>query len=130
MKHLIFLFLILLIFVSCKKEEKVPIAELHADDYKIQWIGVNYDSIEKEEIELLIPKDKSKDTIFNQLLLYRNGVLSKKNSQYYDLEVLKTEQEHTYRAVIKMYSEYSELKTDEFNERTVDIFFSIIIKIV
>ncbi len=127
MKHLIVPFLILYTFTSCK-EEKVSIAELYSDDYAIKWIKLDYDSIEGMDknyqlLELLIPKDKNKDTLFNQTQVYINGELSKKWSQYHDLEVFETNKKHIYKAVIKMYSEYSQLKTDEFNERKVSVFF-------
>src|SRR5690606_41827413 len=74
-------------------------------------------------LELLIPKDKSKDTLFNQTKFYLDGRLTKKYSKYYDLEVSATEKKHVYKAKIKMYSEYSKLKTDESNDRKVSILY-------
>ena|SRR5690554_2710336 len=128
MKYFVSLLITILFFTSCKKEE-ISIAEKHSDDYTIEWIGINLDSVEGinnndyQLLELLIPKDKIKDTLFNQTQVYINGELSRKYSQYYDLEVSATEKKHIYKAKIKMYSEYSKLKTDESNERKVSIFY-------
>lgn len=121
---LIFLFTLL---ISCTKE-KDTIAEKNADDYTIEWVKFDYDSIKGSDknyelIELFIPKDKSKDTLRNQIKLYNNGKLDKAHSQYYDLKVEATEKKHTYLAKIKMYSRYSNLVTDKNNRRIVDVFF-------
>lgn|SRR5690554_102994 len=126
MKHLTLFFLILFIFTSCKKEE-VSIAEKHSDDYRIQWIGHIYDSIEGirknyELLELLIPKDKNKDTLFNQSKSYINGELDEKYSIYYDLEVIATEKKHVYKAFIQFHSEYSNLQTNEY-KRDIEVSF-------
>ena len=126
MKHFLVVFLVVFL-ISCTKE-KDTIAEMNADDYRIQWIGISHDSIEGlnknyELIELFIPKDKSKDTLYNQTKLYVNGSLSQKHSQYYDIEVTATPKKHTYLAKIKVYSEYSKLMTDQHNERKISIFY-------
>ena len=126
MKYLLLIFMTTLV-MSCTKE-KGTIAEMNADDYRIQWIGINHDSIEGlnknyELIELFIPKDKNKDTLYNQTKLYVNGSLSKKHSQYYDIEVTATPKRHTYLAKIKVYSEYSKLMTDQHNERKISILY-------
>lgn|SRR5690606_25575149 len=128
MKYFVSLLITILFFTSCKKED-ISIAEKHSDDYTIEWIEINLDSVEGlnkndyQLLELLIPKDKSKDTLFNQTKFYLDGRLTKKYSKYYDLEVSATEKKHVYKAKIKMYSEYSKLKTDESNERKVSIFY-------
>lgn len=128
MKYFVSLLITILFFTSCKKEE-ISIAEKHSDDYTIEWIEINLDSVEGlnnndyQLLELLIPKDKSKDTLFNQTKFYLDGRLSKKYSKYYDLEVVATEKKHIYKAKIKMYSEYSKLKTDESNKRKISIFY-------
>lgn len=118
---LIFLFTLL---ISCTKE-KDTIAEKNADDYTIEWVKFDYDSIKGSDknyelIELFIPKDKSKDTLRNQIKLYNNGKLDKAHSQYYDLKVEATEKKHLYKAKIKVYSEYSDIS---IRGRSADFFF-------
>ncbi|SEH54638.1 hypothetical protein SAMN02927937_00124 [Paenimyroides aquimaris] len=126
MKHFLLVFLVVFL-ISCTKE-KDTIAEKFSDEYTIEWVKFDYDSIKGRDknyqlLELLIPKDKTKDTLFNQTKVYVDDKLSKKYSRYYDLEVSATEKKHVYKAKIKMYSEYSKLKTDESNERKVSIFY-------
>ena len=126
MKYLLLIFITTLV-MSCTKE-KDTIAEKNADDYTIEWVKFDYDSIKGSDknyelIELFIPKDKSKDTLYNQTQWYVNGILSKKHSQYYDIDVEATDKKHTYLAKIKMYSRYSNLVTDKNNRRIVDVFF-------
>ena len=125
MKYFVSLLITILFFTSCKKED-ISIAEKHSDDYTIEWIEINLDSVQRlnkndyQLLELLIPKDKSKDTLFNQTKFYLDGRLTKKYSKYYDLEVSATEKKHVYKAKIKMYSEYSNLPV---RERYADFFF-------
>ena len=126
MKHFLLLFLSVCL-ISCTKE-KDTIAEMNGDDYTIEWVKFDYDSIKGsnknyELIELFIPKDKSKDTLFNQAKFYINGKLINNSSKYYDIEVTATPKRHTYLAKIKMYSKYSNLGTDKNNRRIVDVFF-------
>lgn len=110
--------------MSCTKE-KDTIAEMNADDYTIEWMKIDYDSIKGldrnyELIELFIPKDKSKDTLRNQVKFYYDGKLSEAYSQYYDLKVEPTENQHLYKAKIKVHSEYSNLS---IRGRYADFFF-------
>lgn len=122
MKYLLLIFMTTLI-MSCTKE-KDTIAEMNADDYRIQWIGISYDSIEgmRENYELIeLYISKTNDTIFNQFKIYEKGNL-KNESEYYNLEVFATNKKHTYKAVVKMHSEYSKLKSNDYN-RSVDLSF-------
>src|SRR5690606_7492261 len=94
MKHFLVVFLVVFL-ISCTKE-KDTIAEMNADDYTIEWMKIDYDSIKGSDknyelIELFIPKDKNKDTLFDQIKFYSNGKLNIKYSKYYDLEVSATE---------------------------------------
>jgi len=93
MKYLLLFFMTTLV-MSCTKE-KDTIAEMNADDYTIEWVKFDYDSIKGSDknyelIELFIPKDKSKDTLFNQAKFYINGKLIDNSSKYYDIEVTAT----------------------------------------
>jgi|GEM_PF-2424967 len=126
MKYLLLIFITTLVMSYTK--EKDTIAEMNADDYTIEWVKFDYDSIKGSDknyelIELFIPKDKSKDTLFNQAKFYINGKLIDNSSKYYDIEVTATPKKHTYLAKIKMYSRYSNLVTDKNNRRIVDVFF-------
>jgi len=126
MKHFLLVFSVVFL-ISCTKE-KDTIAERHSDDYRIEWVKFDYDSIKGSDknyelIELFIPKDKSKDTLFNQAKFYINGKLIDDSSKYYDIEVTATSKKHTYLAKIKMYSRYSNLVTNKNNRRIVDVFF-------
>ena len=94
---------------------------MNADDYTIEWAKIDYDSIKGSDknyelIELFIPIDKSKDTLYNQTQWYVNGSLSKKHSHYYDIDVEATDNKHTYLAKIKIIQNiliYQQTKTTE-----------------
>ena len=123
MKYLLLIFMTTLV-MSCTKE-KDTIAEMNADDYTVEWSKIDYDSIKGSDknyelIELFIPKDKSKDTLRNQVKFYSDGKLNEAYSQYYDLEVEATDKKHTYLAKIKLHSEYSNLP---IRGRYADFFF-------
>ncbi len=99
--------------MSCTKE-KDTIAEMNADDYSVEWVKFDYDSIRGlnrnyELVEIFIPKDRNKDTLKNQIRFYSDGQLDNRYSQYYELIVESTEKKHTYLAKIKLNSEYSNL---------------------
>lgn len=78
MKYFVSLLITILFFTSCKKED-ISIAEKHSDDYTIEWIEINLDSVERlnnndyQLLELLILKDKNKDTLKNQIRFYSDG---------------------------------------------------------
>lgn len=125
MKYFVSLLITILFFTSCKKED-ISIAEKHSDDYTIEWIEINLDSVERlnnndyQLLELLILKDKNKDTLKNQIRFYSDGQLDNRYSQYYDLIVESTDKKHIYLAKIKLHSEYSNLPV---RERYADFFF-------
>ena len=124
MKNVLLLFLSACL-IACTKE-KDTIAERYSDDYRTQWVGHIYDSVEGvrenyELLELLIPKDKNKDTLLNQSKFYVNGKLSK-SSMYYDLEVSATDKKHFYKAFIQFHSEYSNLQTSGY-KRDIEVSF-------
>lgn len=126
MKDFCFFFIIILLS-SCNKDNPI-VPEILIDEYRIQWIQIDMDTINGMEknyqlVELLIPKDRSKDTLWNQIKVYNNGELNKKYSKFYDIEVEPTTREYIYLAKIKMYSEYSKLHVDNNNQRSVDISF-------
>jgi len=68
-----------------------------------QWIQIEYEG-RTEEVELYI--SNKKDTVQNQFKFYLNGDLDYSNSQFYELQLSKTDNEDIYKGTIKYYSEF------------------------
>lgn len=79
--------------------------------YKRAWIIVEHQNNLREEVEVYITKER--DTFVNQYKSFVNGVLDTLYSEYYELEILDTEKEHFYRAKIKFYHKFNNLKDYE-----------------
>lgn len=112
MKNYLFLLPFILLF-SCQEKNKSFSEDkfdrmLRDTLYKRKWIIVEHQNNLKEEVELYITKDR--DTFVNQYKSFVNGVLDTLYSQYYELEILDTEKEHFYRAKIKFYHKFNNLK--------------------
>lgn len=113
MKNYFSLFLLFIVLISCQEKNK-SFSENQFDRmlkdslYKREWIIVEHQNNLREEVELYITKER--DTFVNQYKSFVNGVLDTLYSEYYELEISDTEKEHFYRAKIKFYHKFNNLK--------------------
>ncbi|MBR9847732.1 MAG: hypothetical protein GYB35_17305 [Algicola sp.] len=126
---IIFLSIVILFSLtnSCKKEKNVKPERLKRDRilqdslYRREWLEIDYGNDRIERIEVYI--SKSGDTITNQYKPFKNHQIDTLRSEFYDLEISKTNKENIYKGKITIHSMYDKLELNEKNRKTLDFHY-------
>jgi hypothetical protein len=112
---------------SCKKVNKTKPERAKRDRilvdslYRREWLEIDYGNDRIERIEVYI--SKSGDTITNQYKPFENNQIDTLRSEFYDLEISKTNKKNIYKGKITIHSKYDELELNEKNRKTLDFHY-------
>lgn len=120
----ILLLLISFTFSSCSQKEKTLTAKNPAESdtvYRKLWRSYPSTENPQESIEYYVsPKT---DTIFNQMKVYKNGILDTLRSEFYELEVFKTDKPNFYKGKIILHTRFDKLKLNKENKRKLEFLY-------
>ncbi|GGD34925.1 hypothetical protein [Flavobacterium orientale] len=116
--------LIVFFFLGCANDKKKKFeAKTSNKDTIYEKLWLCYPTIENldECIEYYI--SPLTDTIYNQIKVFTNGTLDTLKSEFYDINIFKTEKSNVYRANITLHSRFDTLKINQKNQRTFKILY-------
>jgi len=119
-----FLLIIVFSFLSCEQKEKNynEKASIKLDTiYSRLWI--NYPLVENPDKSIEFYVSSQTDTIFNQRKIYKNGVLDTLKSEFYNLEVYKTNKPNLYKGKITFHTRFDTLKINKKNNRELQFLY-------
>ncbi|RKE90255.1 hypothetical protein [Ichthyenterobacterium magnum] len=124
MNKSIIILLLILTIVSCQKKEKnKPIAEqtkTEKDTTKTYRV-VNYyydnDKDIREEYEVYVSKEK--DTFWNQVRYFKNGILDNSRSKHYVLKISGKKTDSFLKGTIRFYSPADSVPDSKIHSRNV-----------
>jgi len=124
MRNIICALCLLVVFISCKKEEikvqeRKQFDRLKGDEkYHSLFINIKYPNKNYEEMEIYVSENN--DTILNQYKYSKNDILDTIVSEYYDLKITKADKPHFYNGSITLHSKYENLKLNKQNRRRIE----------
>ena len=112
---------------SCKNLENSPNKKevenklLKDSLYARKWLEVHFGNNRIEEVEIYISKNN--DTISNQFKPLKNEHIDTLNSEFYDLNLSKSEKKNVYKGEITIHSKYDKLMLDKKNRKTLEFHY-------
>lgn len=123
MNKIIFIGFIALL-VSCGKKDKIKFTgDMFFSDTIYERVWFNNLVEEKPEYHVELYISNVGDTIQNQYVQYKNGVIDTLKSEFYDLEVLYTNEAHIYKGILTLHSRFDNLQINEKNRRRLQLMY-------
>jgi hypothetical protein len=111
---------------SCSnKKEKAELKQVESEKkvdfekYDRFWITYEYPNNFKEKVEVYISKEN--DTIVNQVINLKNGIIDSTKSRFFEFNLVKSEKPDTYRGIFKYYSDYDSNPNNVNKEKTLSL---------
>ena len=110
---------------SCaEKKDKAELKEVESkkvdnEKYDRFWITYQYPNNYSEKIEVYVSKEN--DTISNQVINVKNGVIDSTKSRFYTFNLVKSEKLDTYKGNFKYYSNYDSNPKNVDKEKTLSL---------
>lgn len=123
MNKIIFLSIFILL-VSCGKKDKIKHTEgdfISDTIYERVWL--NSPTVENPDYGIEFYISNVGDTIENQYERYINGVVDTLKSEFYNLEVYKTNKLHIYKGILTLHSRFDTLQINEKNRRRLQFMY-------
>ncbi|MDO7174267.1 hypothetical protein [Mariniflexile sp. AS56] len=124
-----FRILILIIVIglnSCaEKKDKAELKEVESkkkvdnEKYDRFWITYEYPNNFSEKVEVYISKEN--DTIINQVINLKNGIIDSTKSRFFKFNLVKSEKPDTYSGIFKFYSDYDSNPNNINKEKTLSL---------
>jgi hypothetical protein len=94
---------------------------LTKDRYKKHWVNVTSKDTIRAEIELYISENM--DSIWNQILLYRNKKMDTINSRFYNLNVNNSTEKNIYKGKLELFSFYNDSTLQNSKNRLIRFYY-------
>lgn len=112
--------------ISCSnKKEKTELKKVESEKkidfekYDRFWITYEYPNKFKEKVEVYISKEN--DTIINQVINLKNGIIDSTKSRFFEFNLVKSEKPDTYNGIFKYYSDYDSNPNNVNKEKTLSL---------
>ncbi|HLT49129.1 MAG TPA: hypothetical protein VKZ90_01665 [Aequorivita sp.] len=111
---------------SCsEKKDKAELKEVESkkkvdnEKYDRFWITYQYPNNFSEKVEVYVSKEK--DTIINQIINLKNGIIDSTKSRFFKFKLVKSEKPDTYNGIFKYYSGYDSNPNNVDKEKTLSL---------
>jgi hypothetical protein len=122
------IFILILVFglISCSgKKDKAELKQVQSqntvdkDKYDRFWITYEYPNKFSEKVEVYVSKEN--DTIINQVINLKNGIIDSTKSRFFEINLMKSEKPDTYNGIFKYYSDYDSNPNNVDKEKTLSL---------
>ncbi len=120
--------ILILVFglISCSgKKDKAELKKVESqktvdkDKYDRFWITYEYPNNFSEKVEVYVSKEN--DTILNQVINLKNGIIDSTKSRFFEFNLVKSEMPDTYSGIFKFYSGYDSNPKNVDKEKTLSL---------
>ncbi|KAA5825064.1 hypothetical protein FPF71_07660 [Algibacter amylolyticus] len=120
--------ILILVFglISCsEKKKKAELKQVESqktvdkEKYDRFWITYEYPNNFSEKVEVYISKEN--DTILNQVINLKNGIIDSTKSRFFQFNLVKSEKTDTYNGIFKYYSDFDSNPKNVNKEKTLSL---------